>query len=32
MDNETSESPEWGAYWARYIRAEAAEAGVDMVS
>jgi hypothetical protein len=30
MDNETNESPEWGWYWARYIRARAAEAGVEV--
>jgi len=30
MDNETNESPEWGAYWARYIRARAAEQGVGV--
>jgi len=30
MDNETNESPEWPAYWARYIRAKAAEAGVGV--
>lgn len=28
MDNETNESPEWGAYWSRYIQQKAAEAGV----
>jgi hypothetical protein len=27
MDNETSGEEEWGAYWARYIRAKAEEAG-----
>jgi len=30
MDNETNESPEWGAYWAKYIRAKAVEAGVTV--
>ncbi len=30
MDNETNESPEWGAYWADYIRRKAAEAGVSV--
>ena len=30
MDNETNESVEWGAYWARYIRAKAAEMGVGV--
>jgi hypothetical protein len=30
VDNETNESPEWGAYWARYIQAKAAEAGVGV--
>ena len=30
MDNETNESPEWGGYWAGYIRAEAARAGVEV--
>jgi hypothetical protein len=31
MDNETNESPAWGAYWARYIqdRAEGAGVGVE---
>jgi len=28
MDNETNESPAWGAYWATYIQTKAAEAGV----
>ena len=28
MDNETSVSPEWGWYWARYIQQKAVEAGV----
>jgi len=28
MDNETNESPEWGWYWSKYIRAKAAQAGV----
>lgn len=27
MDNETSGEEEWGAYWARYIRAKSEEAG-----
>ena len=27
MDNETNESPEWGAYWSHYIKQKAAEAG-----
>jgi len=27
IDNETNESPEWGAYWARYIRQAAERAG-----
>ncbi len=30
MDNETNESPEWPWYWARYIQAKAAEAGVGI--
>jgi hypothetical protein len=30
IDNETNESPEWGWYWARYIQAQAAEAGVEV--
>jgi hypothetical protein len=30
MDNETNESPEWGWYWSKYIRAQAAEAGVGV--
>jgi hypothetical protein len=30
MDNETNESPEWGWYWARYIQASAAAAGVGV--
>jgi hypothetical protein len=30
MDNETNESPEWGAYWARYICARADETGVSV--
>ncbi len=30
MDNETNESPEWPAYWARYIRAKAARQGVGV--
>lgn len=28
MDNETNESPEWGAYWSRYIKAAAQKQGV----
>lgn len=27
MDNETSVTPEWGAYWSRFVRARADEAG-----
>lgn len=27
MDNETSVTPNWGAYWAKFIRRKAAEAG-----
>lgn len=30
MDNETSASPEWGAYWNAYIKRKAAELGVDV--
>ena len=30
MDNETSGSPIWGAYWSRYIKSKAAEAGVEV--
>jgi len=30
MDNETNESPEWGAYWSAYIHAKADEAGVEV--
>lgn len=30
MDNETNEPPEWGAYWADYIRGKAAAAGVKV--
>ncbi|MBN1562927.1 MAG: hypothetical protein JXA10_03765 [Anaerolineae bacterium] len=30
MDNETNESPEWGAYWARYIQQQAGEAGLPV--
>jgi hypothetical protein len=30
MDNETNDSPEWGWYWARYIRAKAEKAGVGV--
>lgn len=29
IDNETNESPEWGAYWSRYLQARAREAGVS---
>ena len=29
IDNETNESPKWGEYWARRIRAKASEAGVS---
>jgi hypothetical protein len=28
MDNETSGEPEWGRYWAKYVKAAAAKAGV----
>ena len=27
MDNETNESPKWGAYWSQYIHRKAADAG-----
>jgi len=27
VDNETTVSPQWGAYWARYVRVAAAQAG-----
>ena len=30
IDNETNESPEWAWYWAGYIQARAAEAGVGV--
>jgi len=30
MDNETSVTPEWGKYWAEYIKGKAAEAGVTV--
>ncbi|HEO71346.1 MAG TPA: hypothetical protein ENN80_08785 [Candidatus Hydrogenedentes bacterium] len=30
MDNETSVTPAWGAYWAQYIRAKATEAGLSV--
>ena len=30
MDNETNDSPEWGWYWARTIRARAKKAGVGV--
>jgi hypothetical protein len=30
MDNETNDLPEWGWYWARYIRAKAEQAGVGV--
>jgi hypothetical protein len=30
MDNETNDSPEWGWYWARYIRDKAQQAGVSV--
>jgi hypothetical protein len=30
MDNETNAHPEWGAYWAGYVRGKAAEAGVEV--
>ena len=30
MDNETNESPAWGAYWADYILDKAEEAGVEV--
>ncbi len=29
IDNETNESPEWGAYWAHYIQRRAVEMGVN---
>lgn len=30
MDNETSATAEWGAYWARYVQRRATEAGVPV--
>jgi hypothetical protein len=30
MDNETNGSPEWGAYWSRYIRDKARARGVEV--
>lgn len=30
MDNETNESPEWPAYWAKYVRAAAEREGVGV--
>jgi hypothetical protein len=30
IDNETRESPEWGSYWASYVKSRAAEAGVEV--
>jgi hypothetical protein len=30
MDNETSVTPEWGAYWARYIRERGIAAGIQV--
>ena len=30
IDNETGESPEWGSYWAGYVKTRAAEAGVEV--
>ena len=30
MDNETSVTPAWGAYWANYIKAQAAKVGVTV--
>jgi len=30
MDNETNDDPEWGWYWARFIRERAAAAGVEV--
>jgi hypothetical protein len=32
MDNETNESPEWGKYWATYIKEKAAAAGVTVMT
>ena len=30
IDNETNESPEWGRYWATYLKARASKAGVEI--
>jgi hypothetical protein len=30
MDNETNATPQWGAFWARYIREKAGQAGVQV--
>lgn len=30
IDNETKADPEWGQYWAEYIKSEAAEAGAEI--
>ena len=30
IDNETKADPEWGQYWAEYIKAKAAEAGAEI--
>lgn len=30
MDNETDASPQWGTYWAKYIKSRAAEARVEV--
>ncbi|MDA0336366.1 MAG: hypothetical protein O2782_14470 [bacterium] len=30
MDNETSGDPAWGRYWAHYVRARAARAGIEV--
>jgi hypothetical protein len=30
MDNETNDSPEWGAYWAEYLQRRAAQIGVKV--
>ena len=30
MDNETSANPDWGAYWARYVKKRAREAGAEV--
>ncbi|MCB0126281.1 MAG: hypothetical protein KDE58_28685 [Caldilineaceae bacterium] len=32
MDNETNESPEWGKYWATYIKEKASAAGVTVMT